>query len=169
MGHFRLGLLVGSLLWGQAPTVFIENADELGGTAALRVLRGNVILRQDTLWLYCGEATLEEGGRFTAQGATRTQIGRTGTIYAERLLYEPTLQRLTYAGSVRAVFPSTTFEAPQLHYDRQTETLSTKQEASPRYRRHYSKPPLYLHYTHRARAFCWGGAASARLCPSVYR
>ncbi len=123
VGAFRLGLWVGCLLYGQAPTVFIENADELGGTAERRTLRGNVILRQDTVWLYCTEAALEEGGRFTAQGATRTQVGRTGTIYAERLLYDPSLQRLTYEGSVRAVFPPTTFEAPRLHYDRATETL----------------------------------------------
>lgn len=123
VGSIRLGLWVGCLLYGQASTLFIENADELGGTAERRTLRGNVVLRQDTLWLYCAEATMEEGGRFSAQGATRTQVGRIGTIYAERIAYEPSTQRLTYEGAVRAVFPPTTFTAPRLHYDRATETL----------------------------------------------
>ena len=109
------------LVWAQ--TVFIENADELGGTPEERVLRGNVRLRQDTLTLLCAEAILRADGSFFARGKTQTIIGQSGTITADELRYEPQKRLLSYLGSVRAEFPPATFESPSLFYDRNAETV----------------------------------------------
>jgi lipopolysaccharide export system protein LptA len=119
--YLRYWGIVGPLLWAQA--VFIENADELGGTPEERVLRGNVRLRQDTLILLCAEARLREDGSFSARGKTQTIIGQSGTITAEELHYAPQKRLLSYLGSVRAEFPPATFQSPSLFYDRTTEVV----------------------------------------------
>ncbi len=107
-----------------AQTVLIENADELSGTDEVRHLRGNVILRQDTIQLLCSEADLYQDNTFHARGGVRTLIGQSGTITAERLSYDPTARRLTYEGQVTATFGTTVLRTQRLTYDRHSETAS---------------------------------------------
>lgn len=112
------------LTFTAAQTVLIENAEELSGTDEVRHLRGNVILRQDTIQLLCGEADLYQDNTFHARGGVRTVIGQSGTITAERLSYDPTARRLTYEGQVTATFGTTILRTQRLTYDRQSETAS---------------------------------------------
>jgi len=105
-----------------AQTVLIENAEELSGTATIRILRGGVVLRQDTIQLFCEEAEVHEGGYFAARGATRTLIGQSGHITAQQLHYDPLQRKLTYTGHVTAQFGSATLRTQHLFYERATET-----------------------------------------------
>ncbi len=107
-----------------AQTVLIENAEELSGTDEVRYLRGAVALRQDTIQLFCDEATLYATNAFEARGAVRTLISQSGTITAQALSYDPTTRLLTYQGKVIATFGAITLRTERLTYDRQSETAS---------------------------------------------
>ncbi len=107
-----------------AQTVLIENAEELSGTDEVRHLRGAVALRQDTIQLFCDEATLYATNAFQARGAVRTRIGQSGTITAQTLTYDPITRLLTYQGKVVATFGTITLRTEHLTYDRQSETAS---------------------------------------------
>ncbi len=112
------------ITFAAAQSVLIENAEELSGTDEVRHLRGNVILRQDTIQLLCSEADLYQNNAFYARGAVRTIIGQSGTITADRLSYDPATRRLTYESQVTATFGTTILRTQRLIYDRQTETAA---------------------------------------------
>ena len=112
------------ITFATAQTVLIENAEELSGTDEVRHLRGAVVLRQDTIQLFCQEATLYATNAFQAQGAVRTLVGQSGTITAQTLSYDPTTRLLTYQGKVIATFGAITLRTEYLTYDRHNETAS---------------------------------------------
>ncbi|MEN3040419.1 MAG: OstA-like protein [Bacteroidia bacterium] len=112
---------IGIASWTWAQKVHVENADEVGGTPERRVLRGNVVFRQDTLLLHCQEAVITSDGSFTASGGVQTFFGGSGKISAASLRYDPSLRRLTYEGEVQGDFPPSRLRASRLHYDRNSE------------------------------------------------
>ena len=102
--------------------VYLENSDELTFDKALspdyRVLRGNVIFRKDSMYMYCDSAYFyEKDNSLDAFGNVRMEQGDTLFIYGDVLYYNGNEQIARLRENVRMENRDVTLFTDSLNYE----------------------------------------------------
>ena len=102
--------------------VYLENSDELTfdkeQSADYRVLRGNVIFRKDSMYMYCDSAYFyEKDNSLDAFGNVRMEQGDTLFIYGDVLYYSGNEQIARLRNNVRMENRDVTLFTDSLNYE----------------------------------------------------
>ncbi len=106
--------------------IYVEKADRLLGNKLLKpdvqVLKGNVCFRQESTYLYCDSAWLnEKTNSFDAFGNISIVQGDTLFVYGDLLYYDGNSKLAKLRKNVRMVNKKTTLTTDSLNYDRSNE------------------------------------------------
>ncbi len=114
---------------GKKSQVKIDFADELvntvqQGNKTFQTFRGHVELRQDSIFMYCDSAIIEDNIFVTAMGNVVIQQGDTTSAFADSLKYRGDTKQAALFGNVSLVNGSQKLFTNQLDYDLNTKTAT---------------------------------------------
>lgn len=99
-----------------------ENFQE--GKDIIQKLRGNVELRQDSIYMYCDSATITNNTYVVAKGNVVIQQGDTTSVFADSLVYWGDLKQASLFGNVALVNNTQKLFTNRLDYDLTTKTAT---------------------------------------------
>lgn len=99
-----------------------ENFQE--GKDIIQKLRGNVELRQDSVYMYCDSATITNNTYVVAKGNVVIQQGDTTSVFADSLVYWGDLKQASLFGNVALVNNTQKLFTERLDYDLTTKTAT---------------------------------------------
>lgn len=130
---FHALLLLPLLVWGQQPPKPGRQVDiDFANTWTYTQLRGKVLqkligdvqLHQDSVYMYCDSAIIEDKERVFASGNVIIQQGDTAVIFADSLVYLGQLREADLFGDVVLVNGDQKLFTNRLHYDLNTKTAT---------------------------------------------
>lgn len=102
--------------------VNIENADLLRVAKmkgqSVKILKGNVILRQDSTFFYCDTASMDENNNFDAVGKVHINYSDTVHLFGDFLKYSGNTRIAVMDSNVKMVDKRATLYTDHLEYDR---------------------------------------------------
>ncbi|MDX1940652.1 MAG: OstA-like protein [Saprospiraceae bacterium] len=101
--------------------VKVDWADEFyniqEGDKIIQKLRGNVELRQDSVYMYCDSATIENSIYVVAKGNVLIQQGDTTNVFADSVVYWADLKQASLFGNVALINNTQKLFTERLDYD----------------------------------------------------
>ena len=94
------------------------------GNQVLQKLRGNVELRQDSIFMYCDSATIANSVNVVAQGNVVIQQGDTTSIFADSLIYSGETRQAVLFGRVVLLNGTQKLFTNRLDYDLNTKVAT---------------------------------------------
>ncbi|MBK7872797.1 MAG: hypothetical protein IPJ74_20040 [Saprospiraceae bacterium] len=108
--------------------VKVDWADEFyniqEGDKIIQKLRGNVELRQDSVYMYCDSATIENNIYVVAKGNVLIQQGDTTNVFADSVVYWADLKQASLFGNVALINNTQKLFTERLDYDVNTKTAT---------------------------------------------